>query len=98
MIGAVRQEILSGVRSPSQFDQLRESLESFLDLEVRTEDYVRAAEFYNTCRSAGVQGSNTDFLMCSVAHGHEVPIFTTDRDFVHFVELLPVSLFAEGSF
>ena len=92
MIGAVRQEILSGIRRQEQFDQLRDSLEPFVDLEVRREDHVRAAAFYNSCRTAGVQGSNTDFLICAVANGYDVPIFTTDNDFVRYSELLPVTL------
>ena len=92
MIGAIRQEILSGVRTQSQFEGLRTSLEPFLDLEVGTEHYVRAAAFYNSCRGAGVQGSNTDFLICAVAHGYDVPIFTADQDFLRYSELLPVAL------
>lgn len=38
----------------------------------------RAAEFYNHCRNKGVQGSNTDFLICAVAARFKTPIFTTD--------------------
>ncbi len=92
MIGAVRQEILSGVRRKQQFERLREGLEPFVDLEVCSEDYVRAAAFYNSCRASGVQGSNTDFLICAVSNRQEVPIFTTDGDFARYSELLPVSL------
>ena len=58
----------------------------------QTDDYVRAAAFFNTCRAAGVQGSSVDLLICSVAHRYAVPILTTDRDVVRYTELLPVSL------
>lgn len=68
LIGAIRQEILSGIRSPEQLARLRNYLRSFPDLELVTEDYELAAEFFNTCRSNGIQGSNTDFLICAVAH------------------------------
>jgi predicted nucleic acid-binding protein len=34
------------------------------------------------CRANGVHGSNTDFLICSVAINHQLPVFTLDRDFV----------------
>ena len=97
MIGAIRQEILSGIRRKPQFDRLCVTLESFVDLELRSVDYERGAEFYNTCRAAGVQGSNTDFLICAVANRHDLPIFTTDRDFNRFAELLPIALFSPNA-
>ena len=94
LVGAIRQEILSGIRDQAQFDLLREKLEPFEDLEVSRDDYVRAASFYNLCRSTGIQGSNTDFLICAAAYRHDAPIFTTDQDFHRFAGVLPIQLFA----
>ncbi|MEG4628580.1 hypothetical protein QUB56_02810 [Microcoleus sp. AR_TQ3_B6] len=71
---------------------LREYLRAFPDLELTTEDYELAAEFFNTCRSNGVQGSNTDFLLCAVAHRRGYSIFTTDKDFENFRSHIPVVL------
>jgi len=96
MPGPVRQGILSGVRSPSDFRKLHERLASFPDLSLATEDYVKAAEFFNTCRSKGVQGSNTDFLLCAVSWRTRFPIFTTDKDFEATAGHLPVFLFLPG--
>lgn len=93
MLGPVRQEILSGVRSTSEFRELRERLASFPDLPLTTEDYVKAVEFFNACRSKGIQGSNTDFLLCSVSWRTTMPIFTTDGDFAAYAGHLPVHLF-----
>lgn len=84
MIGPIRQEILSGIRSESQFNKLRKLLESFPDLPVITEDYVTAAKYFNHCRSKGVQGSNTDFLICAMADRNRFSIFTADQDFELF--------------
>lgn len=84
MIGPIRQEILSGIRNDSQFNKLRKHLESFPDLPILTNDYVRAAKFINLCRSKGIQGSNTDFLICAVAVQNKFSIFTTDKDFELF--------------
>jgi predicted nucleic acid-binding protein len=92
MIGPVRQELLSGIKSQAQFHKLRNHLRSFPDLELTTRDYEYAAEFFNLCRSKGVQGSNTDFLICAIAAHHKVPIFTTDRDFTLFQLHLPITL------
>jgi predicted nucleic acid-binding protein len=93
MLGPVRQEILSGVRSPSDFRKLYERLASFPDLPLVTEDYVKAAEFFNACRMKGVQGSNTDFLLCAVSWRARMPIYTADKDFMAYANHLPVSLF-----
>jgi hypothetical protein len=92
MIGPIRQEILSGIRSESQFGKLRKHLESFPDLPIHSEDYVTAAQFFNLCRSEGVQGSNTDFLICAVAVRNRSSIFTTDKDFELFSEHLAIVL------
>jgi predicted nucleic acid-binding protein len=62
MLGSIRQEILSGVRTSEQFDRLRNTLRAFPDLNLVEADYEIAAEFCNTCRRNGIQGSNTDFL------------------------------------
>jgi predicted nucleic acid-binding protein len=92
LLGAIRQEVLSGVRYREQFTRLQESLRAFPDLELTIEDYELAAEFFNTCRSNGVQGSNTDFLLCAVAHRRGYSIFTTDKDFDNFRAHIPVVL------
>ncbi len=93
LIGPVRQEILSGIKSTEQFTKLRDHLRPFPDLELTTRDFESAAEFYNLCRSRGVQGSNTDFLICAVAVRHQIPIFTTDEDFIFFQQHLPIKLY-----
>jgi hypothetical protein len=50
------------------------------------------AELCDLCRGKGVQGSNTDFLMCAVAVRHQMPIFTTDVDFSFLQQHLPIKL------
>ena len=92
MLGPVRQELLSGIRSHSQFAGLRDRLRAFPDLDLAAGDFERAAEFFNTCRAKGVQGSNTDFLLCAVADRHKMPILTTDADFALFQRHIPVKL------
>src|SRR5258706_11787557 len=93
LIGPVRQEILSGMRSSEQFARVQEGLRAFPDVPLRESHFERAAEFFNLCRSKGIQGSNTDFLICAVAELNRLEIFTTDRDFARFAEHLPIELF-----
>ncbi|MCK6621629.1 MAG: PIN domain-containing protein [Calditrichaceae bacterium] len=98
IIGPIRQEILSGVREERQFQVLRERLRAFEDLEIISADYERAAEFFNTCRKKGVQGSNTDFLICAVSERYQFPILSTDKDFQNFSARLPIRLHSPRQF
>ncbi|MGA7741858.1 MAG: PIN domain-containing protein [Polyangia bacterium] len=92
MMGPVRQELLSGVQREQQYESLREYLRAFPDIALEAEDYEEAASFFNRCRAKGVQGSNTDFLICAVAARRRFGILTTDTDFRHFAKLLPIEL------
>ncbi|NJN12743.1 MAG: PIN domain-containing protein [Richelia sp. RM1_1_1] len=92
LLGAIRQEILSGIRHIEQFKRLRNSLRAFPNLELNIADYELASEFFNTCRSNGVQGLNTDFLICVSAVNRGNSIFTTDRDFDNFKLHIPIVL------
>jgi predicted nucleic acid-binding protein len=94
IIGPIRQELLSGVSSEQQFQTLREYLRPFSDLELAVDDFEEAAAFFNRCRSKGIQGSNTDFLICAVAARRQIAILTTDGDFSHFARVLPIQLHA----
>ena len=93
IIGLIRQEILSGISDRSHFVRLRNYLRSFQDLPIDSNDYERAAEFYNLCRRKGIQGSHIDFLICSIAETHNLSIFTTDNDFINYAKLLHISIY-----
>lgn len=94
LIGPVRQEILSGVRSVPQFVRLRDQLRAFPDLPLESADHERAAELFNACRAKGVRGSNTDLLICAMAERCRLSVFTTDHDFECFAQHIPVRLHA----
>ena len=93
IIGPIRQEILSGIRYEDKFRKVNTYLSPFLDIPIIKEDYVTAARFFNLCRSKGIQGSNTDFLICAVALRNRLAIFTKDKDFLHFAKCLPIVLY-----
>jgi len=92
IIGPIRQEILSGVRDQSQFGLLESQLAVFPDLLLHSDDFATAAKMFNLCRSKGIQGSNTDFLICAVAVRNDFSIFTTDGDFHLFEKCLPIAI------
>jgi predicted nucleic acid-binding protein len=97
ILGPVRQELLSGVPDQRQYDTLRGYLRAFPDVALESDDYEEAAAFFNRCRAKGVQGSNTDFLICAAAARRRLGILTTDADFVHFAKLLPIQLHSPRS-
>ncbi len=92
MIGPIRQELLSGLKESLQFDLLRGHLRAFPDLALESADFEEAAQCFNRCRAMGVQGSNTDFLICAVAVRRDWAIFTTDGDFPAYARVLPLHL------
>jgi len=97
LIGSVRQELLSGIKDATQFENLRQHLRAFPDVNLETEDYELAAEFCNRCRSRGVQGSTIDFLICAAAVRLQFSVFTTDGDFASFAEVIPVRFHRSGA-
>jgi predicted nucleic acid-binding protein len=92
IIGPVRQEVLSGIKSNHQFNQLRKRLETFRDITLQTDDYILAAKFFNHCRAKGIQGSHVDFLICAVSSARKLPLFTADKDFEQYSNFLDFSL------
>jgi len=92
MIGPVRQEVLSGLTDLRRFELLRTTLRAYESLPLVIDDFELAAVMHNRCRSAGVQGTHVDFLICAVSHRYDAPIFTTDRDFLSYAKHLDITL------
>ena len=93
IIGPIRQEILSGYSDAKKFKKLKEKLSFFDNTSILDSDYESAAEFCNMCRKKGIQGSHTDFLICAVAVRLDVPIFTTDNDFLNYQKIIANKLY-----
>ncbi len=93
IIGPIRQEILSGYSDLRKFRKLKAKLSYFENIPIQDIDYELAAELCNQCREKGVQGSHIDFLICAVAKRIDVPIFTTDKDFVRYQRIISIKLY-----
>ena len=78
MIGPIRQELLSGIKDPAQFEKLRTALDAFRDEPLDSADYERAASLYNLCRSHGVQCGPVDILICAVASRRKWRVLAND--------------------
>jgi predicted nucleic acid-binding protein len=92
MIGLVRQELLSGIKTTEQYEKLRLHLRSFPDEVVDTSDYEEAAKAGNRCRAKGVVVSIVDILLCAVATKRLWTIFTADPDFSSYLKALPLRI------
>ena len=93
LIGPVRQELLSGISNKDVFNELTIKLNGFNNYEVQLADHDLAAEYFNVCLSRGIQGSQTDFLICAVAYRYNLEIFTEDKDFNNYKKYLPIKLY-----
>lgn len=93
LLAPVRQELLSGIREPLQFERVRKALRAYQDVPLTTEDFEDAARMSNLCRTKGIAGSGVDYLICATAVRREWSIFTLDQDFERFAKHLPIQLF-----
>jgi predicted nucleic acid-binding protein len=94
MLGAIRQELLSGIREENQFRKLRDYLRAFREPSLEVADYEDAARMSNECRSRGIAGSAVDFLICASAQRRGWAIFTTDQDFQNYASVLELPLYS----
>ncbi|NLJ10982.1 MAG: PIN domain-containing protein [Treponema sp.] len=92
IIGPIRQEILSGISQRNRFNDLKNKLSIFKDQTLTTDDFVLAAEYFNTCRTKGIQGSHIDFLICAFSVHNNYPILTLDKDFENYKKYLPITI------
>ena len=91
IIGPIRQEVLSGYSEFKRYEILRDKLNYFPNETVLDSDYEAAAEYSNLCRKKGIQGSHIDFLICAVSSRLKMKIYTTDKDFTHYLNILPIT-------
>ena len=92
VLGIVRQELLTGIKTRQQFENLREFMDAFPDVEIASEDYIEAAKLGNACYAKGVAPSVVDMLLCAVANRQGWEIFSTDPDFERYSRILELRL------
>lgn len=87
--GIVLQELLSGVRDPSQGTRLAAAMAPFDVILATHEDHVLAASISNTCRARGVAVTTPDALIAASAARRQALLLTADHDFVRMAECHP---------
>ena len=96
IIGPIRQEVLSGYSDIKQYNKLKDKLMYFPNELIIDEDYLSAARSSNLCRQKGIQGSHIDFLICAIANRLKMSIFTYDKDFEFYSQLIPIALYLKS--
>ncbi len=94
ILGVIRQELLSGIKTTEQYEKLRTTLRSFPDEFLDTSDYELAAKNSNDCRAKGIAVSVVDAMICAVGATRDWPIFTADPDFKNYATALTIKLHA----
>ena len=92
MLGPIRMEVLCGIREIQKFEKLKLAISKYPDGRLNEPVFVAAASMFNSCRSKGIQGSKTDFIICAYSVLHKMAIFTKNKDFIHYQKHLPIEL------
>lgn len=92
LIGIIRQEILSGIKSAKTFQSVRQYLNDMPHLATTLAEYDQAAEYFNFCSARGVAATAIDMLICATAVRNRIPVFSVDGDFRRYQKLLPFHL------
>jgi predicted nucleic acid-binding protein len=92
LLGVVRQELLSGIKTQAQYEKLRGTLRAFPDELLDISDYEAAATASNSCRARGIAVAAVDALICAVALRRKLMVFTSDSDFKSYSSVLPLKL------
>ncbi len=80
--GIVLQEVLTGLPSERQFQDMRARLEGAFTVVVATaEDHVEAARLRNLCVSKGANVSGIDCLIATISIAGSHQLFAVDQDF-----------------
>ncbi len=90
--GLILQELLQGFSGPPARDRIVERFSALPLIRPDFADHVQAAEVRNTCRRRGVQLGTIDALLAQLCIRHELTLLSTDRDFVHAAQIVPLSV------
>jgi hypothetical protein len=79
--GIVIQELLSGIKEPSQAEKIMEIMEGYPILLATQDHHIEAANISNVCRKAGVSVATVDCLIAAQCIMENGILLTLDDDF-----------------
>lgn len=96
LMGATRQEVLSGIKEETQFRRICDHLRDFPNVVTTERDYEEAAWLSNQCRRSGIASTPVDMLICAVSLKRDWQVFTTDLAFPQYQRVVPIRLLSLG--
>jgi predicted nucleic acid-binding protein len=93
-IGLILLELLRGALPKRTQNAIQVAFERLTFVEPTRDDYIAAAALSNTCRAAGVQLATVDALIAQVCIAHDLVLLTTDADFRHASEHIPLRVWS----
>lgn len=93
-IGVILLELLRGSVHERTRDAIQSAFDRLTFVEPSREDYAAAAALSNTCRTAGVQLATVDALIAQVCIANDLVLLTTDADFRHAGEHVPLRVWS----
>jgi len=94
--GLVLQELLQGFSGPRAREQILDRFSAVPLLVPDREDHIRAADFRNVCRRAGVQIGTIDALLAQLCIRHGLTMLSTDHDFARIAAHSALKLWGEA--
>lgn len=75
-------EVLQGIKDDKKYDKIKSFWESLPLVEVKYEDFVKAANIYRNCRKKGITiRKSIDCIIAAIAMGNNLELFSNDRYF-----------------
>lgn len=89
--GIIITEILQGLQSDKQFNQISGILKNLTYLESTIDTHIHAAQIYRSCRKVGYTiRKSADCLIAAICMEHSVFILHNDKDFDYISKLFPL--------
>ncbi|MGJ3242632.1 MAG: type II toxin-antitoxin system VapC family toxin [Opitutales bacterium] len=91
--GLIVQEVLSGIKSGKEREQVRTDLGHFILVMPTLDTHAHAAEIFGTCRKKGYTiRSIVDCLVAALAFEYDLEIHENDRDYRHIAQVFPLRI------
>lgn len=92
--GIIVMELFRGSLPHNVRDALTGHVDALNWIEPQRDDYLQAAAHANTCRRNGVQFATIDALIAQLAIRGGLNLLTTDQDFTHAAQHIPLKLWS----
>ncbi len=92
LIGIILQEILQGFTHEGTFSKVTTYFDAFPLLPLSRNDFVAAAKLRRQAAAQGLTLSTPDCQIAAAAIQHHCHLLTTDKDFSHLAEVVPLQL------